>query len=266
MRPHDPTTSTPEAGTAACGLSARLLDRGPSAQRWVRALLGRPIRMLWPVDVTGGEHVPASGAAVLCPNHLSFFDSVLMMVAFDRPVHFIGKAEYLGSWKTRRLFPAMGMIPIDRDSGARATLALDAAGDVLRGGALLCIYPEGTRSRDGRLHRGHTGAARLAASVGCPLLPIGIVGTDLLQPPGARFPRLRRRCAVTVGEPLSAHRPGDATRSAARAATDEIMRRIAELTGQEYVAQYATKVGATGKTTSARRRVGPAASPVPVPT
>lgn len=206
-----------------------------------RALLRRPIRLLWPVEVTGAEHLPA-GAAILCPNHLSFFDSVLMMLTFDRPVHLIGKAEYLDSWKTRRLFPAMGMIPIDRDSGARAMIALDAAAAVLRDGALLCIYPEGTRSRDGRLHRGYTGAARLAATVGCPLLPIGIVGTAELQPPGARFPRLRRRCAIAVGHPLTPDASTGAPRRTARSITDELMHRIAGLSGQEYVAHYAARV------------------------
>ncbi len=198
------------------------------------------MRLLWPVELSGIEHVPSSGPAILCPNHLSFFDSVFMMLCFDRPVYFIGKSEYLTSWTTRRLFPALGMIPIDRDSGTRAMVALDTAAAVLHEGAVLCIYPEGTRSRDGHLHRGYTGAARLAASVGCPLVPVGIRGTAELQPPGARLPRMRRRCAIAVGAPL-ADTGGEPRKSAARSVTDELMRRIASLSGQEYVAHYSAR-------------------------
>ena len=210
-------------------------------QRWARRALRRPLRLLWPVEVADAHRIPAEGAAVLCPNHLSFFDSVLMALSFDRPVHFIGKAEYLETWWSRWLFPAMGMIPIDRGNGAKAMIALDAAAGVLHDGGLLCIYPEGTRSRDGRLHRGHTGAARLAGSVGCPLVPIGIVGSAEVQPPGAVLPRLRRRCSVAVGEPVVADESVESPRRAARAAIDEVMRRVAALSGQEYVPYYASR-------------------------
>ena len=193
---------------------------------------------------------------MLCPNHLSFFDSVLMMMSFDRPVYFIGKADYLDSWKTRRLFPALGMIPIDRDSGARAMVALDAAAEVLRDGALLCVYPEGTRSRDGRLHRGYTGAARVATAAGCPILPVGIVGTDTIQPPGARVPRVRKRCSISIGAPLDAGSvEPENRRNIARALTDELMERIAVLSGQEYVAQYSAR-SPRPATAPKRRRVG----------
>lgn len=210
-------------------------------QRVARALLRKPAKLLWPVDVSGAHRVPSEGAAVLCPNHLSFFDSVLMMLTFDRPVYFIGKSDYLQRGLTRRLFPAMGMIPVDRDNGAKAMVALDAASAVLEQGALLCVYPEGTRSRDGYLHRGHTGAARLALSAGCPLLPIGIRGTNAIQPPGALLPRLRRRCAVAVGEPVLADTSAASRRLAARDAIDEVMRRVAALSGQQYVSAYASR-------------------------
>lgn len=215
---------------------------GPPLQRWTRAMLRRPVRWLWPVTVSNAEHVPSDGAAILCPNHLSFFDSVLMMLTFDRPIYFIGKSEYLDSWKTRRLLPAMGMIPIDRDCGPRAMIALDAAAEVLHSGALLCIYPEGTRSRDGRLYRGYTGAARLAATVGCPIVPVGINGTADIQPPGTRVPRVRQCCSLTIGRPLSAVAGGENRRASARTTTDELMRRIAELTGQVYVPHHAQRV------------------------
>ena len=208
----------------------------------MRAVLRWPVRCLWPVAVSNAEQVPADGAAILCPNHLSFFDSVLMLLMFDRPIYFIGKSEYLDSWKTRRLLPALGMIPIDRDCGPRAMIALDAAAEVLHDGALLCIYPEGTRSRDGRLYRGYTGAARLAATVGCPIVPIGIKGTAEIQPPGTRVPRVRQRCSVIIGERLPSITSGENRRAGVRATTDELMRRIAELSGQEYVPHHAQRV------------------------
>ena len=121
-------------------------------------------------------------------------------------------------------------------------LALDAAADVLRDGALLCVYPEGTRSRDGRLHRGYVGAARVATAVGCPILPVGIVGTDTIQPPGARMPRLRKRCSISIGAPLDASSvEPESRRNIARALTDELMERIAVLSGQTYVAVYSSR-------------------------
>ena len=222
--------------------TSRGRSRGPVLQRAARAALGAPVRRLWPCTRSGFESVPETGPAVLCPNHLSFFDSVLMMMSFDRPVYFIGKADYLDSWKTRWLFPALGMIPIDRDSGSRAMVALDAAADVLRDGALLCVYPEGTRSRDGDLHRGYTGAARVATTVGCPILPVGIVGTLDIQPPGTSLPRPRRACSVSIGAPLVAVAAEiDSRRNSARAITNELMERIAELSGQRYVAEYSVR-------------------------
>jgi 1-acyl-sn-glycerol-3-phosphate acyltransferase len=194
------------------------------------------------MTLTGSESLPDQGPAVLCPNHLSFFDSVVMMFGLDRPVHFIGKSDYLDSWKTRRLFPAMGMIPIDRDNGTKAMLALDAAADVLRDGALLVVYPEGTRSRDGHLHRGYIGAARLAMSVGCPIIPVGIRGTSEIQPTGARLPSAGLPCSIALGSPLTATdvEPNN-RRSAARALTNQLMERIAELSGQHYVPHYSQR-------------------------
>jgi 1-acyl-sn-glycerol-3-phosphate acyltransferase len=245
--------------------------RGPVLQRAVRFLLRAPVRRLWPSTLSGFDAVPQAGPAVLCANHLSFFDSVLMMMTLDRPVHFIGKADYLDSWKTRRLFPAMGMIPIDRDSGTRAMVALDAAAEVLRDGGLVCVFPEGTRSRDGHLHRGHIGAARVAITVGCPILPVGIVGTREIQPPGTRLPRPWRACSISIGAPLVATDIENSRRSAARALTDTLMERIAELSGQQYVAEYSARaprgVARTHRAGPERPRVrfGPLGSRNPVP-
>jgi 1-acyl-sn-glycerol-3-phosphate acyltransferase len=220
-------------------------ERGPVAQRVARRLLGPPARLLWPMRLDGYDAVPSMGPAILCANHLSFIDSVVLMLTLERPVHFVGKADYLDSWTTRRLFPAMGMIPIDRNNGARAMVALDAAADVLARGGLLGVFPEGTRSRDGLLHKGYTGAARLAVATGCPILPVGITGTDLIQPPGARLPRPRKRCTVSIGSQIHATsaetsgRVGD--RIGVRALTDHVMREIGVLSGQTYVARYAPR-------------------------
>ena len=228
--------------------------RGPVLQRVARALLRAPVRRLWPWALSGFESVPDDGPAVLCANHLSFFDSVLMMMTLERPVYFIGKADYLNSWQTRRLFPALGMIPIDRDNGTRAMLALDAAAQVLRDGALLCVFPEGTRSRDGHLHRGYIGAARVAITVGCPILPVGIVGTREIQPPGARLPRPGRPCSISIGAPLvPTSVEVNSRRSAARALTNELMERIAELSGQQYVAEHSSRAPRVEPTTHRSR-------------
>jgi 1-acyl-sn-glycerol-3-phosphate acyltransferase len=217
-------------------------ERGPVAQRVARRLLAPPAKLLWPMRLHGYDAVPIDGPAILCANHLSFIDSVVLMLTLDRPVHFVGKAEYLDSWRTRHLFPAMGMIPIDRNNGARAMVALDAAAGVLARGGLLGVFPEGTRSRDGLLHKGYTGAARLAVAAGCPILPVGITGTDQIQPPGARLPRPRKRCTVSIGSQIpapSAEAGGD--RAGVRALTDHVMHEIGVLSGQTYVARYAPR-------------------------
>ena len=147
-----------------------------------------------------------TGPAILCPNHISFLDSAFLMLTLPRNISFVGKAEYMDSWKTKYVFPAMGMIPIDRSGGEKSQSALDAAAEVLRRGELFGIFPEGTRSRDGRLHKGRTGAARLALEVGCPIYPVGITGTDEIQPPGAKAPKPFRSCSITIGRPVRPER------------------------------------------------------------
>jgi 1-acyl-sn-glycerol-3-phosphate acyltransferase len=213
-----------------------------------RAVLRPLFKAAWRIGVAGLDRLPSNGPAILCPNHTSVIDSFILPAVLPRRITFVGKAEYLDSWKTRYLLPALGMIPIDRSGGDASRRALDAAADVLDRGELFGIYPEGTRSRDGVLHKGRTGAARLALRTGAPLVPVGIVGTRDIQPPGARFPRLLRRCEIRVGAPIDAARYGDAgeDRLALRKITDELMFEIRELSGQDYVDEYAGSGGSGG--------------------
>ena len=216
-------------------------------QRRVRKV-GRPVSSrLWNLELSGYERLPAEGPAILCPNHISFLDSAFLMLTVPRNISFVGKAEYMDSWKTKYLFPAMGMIPIDRSGGDKSTAALDAAEEVLRRGELFGIFPEGTRSRNGNLHKGRTGAARLAMKLDCPIFPVGIVGTDAIQPPDAKLPKLFGGCKISIGRPIvpARYRGRGAEHIAWRSMIDEVMYEIRELTGQTYVNTYA---GATAET------------------
>ena len=204
----------------------------------------RPIsKVLWRFRLEGFENIPDDGPAILCPNHVSFLDSAFTMLHAGRNVSFVGKAEYLDDWKTRKLFPMLGMIPIDRSGGEKSSSALDTAEQVLRRGELFGIFPEGTRSRDGMLYKGHTGAARLALKTGCPILPVGIVGTREIQPPDKVMPKFFREVTMRVGRRLDLSRYADREHDhmVLREITDELMFEIRELTGQEYRNVYATK-------------------------
>jgi 1-acyl-sn-glycerol-3-phosphate acyltransferase len=206
--------------------------------------VARPVAdHLWTINREGFERLPVEGPAILAPNHISFLDSAFLMLSVERNISFVGKAEYMDSWKTKYLFPAMGMIPIDRGGGKKSLLALEVAEDVLNRGELFGIFPEGTRSRDGYLYRGRTGVARLAMKVGCPIFPVGVIGTDKIQPPDAKLPKLRRECTIRIGRPLKMDRYRDRPdqRLALRQITDELMYEIRELTGQEYRNVYAGK-------------------------
>lgn len=209
-------------------------------QRRVKRVVRPLLKTLWRVRVEGLDRVPAEGPAVLCPNHLAAIDSFFLPVALDRDVIFVGKSEYLDDWKTSRLFPALGMIPIDRRGGDHATAALDAARTVLKGGGLFAIYPEGTRSRTGRLHRGHIGAARLAVETGARIIPVGLVGTAAIQPINSTLPRPLLQVTIRFGEPITVDRYrsrlGDHT--VYRQLIDEVMFEIRQLTGQEYDSHY----------------------------
>ena len=170
-------------------LPAKVFAGAGASQERLRRVLNPLSRRLWKMNIEGLENIPTDGPAIICPNHISFFDSVFVMTFVGRNISFVGKAEYMGSWKTRVAFPLLGMIPIDRSGGERSQAALDAASAVLRRRELFVIYPEGTRSRDGYLYRGRTGAARLALDTGCPIFPVGIVGTAEIQRPDAKLPR-----------------------------------------------------------------------------
>jgi 1-acyl-sn-glycerol-3-phosphate acyltransferase len=212
-------------------------------------------KKLWKFHLEGFDRLPKEGPAILCPNHISFLDSAFLMLQVFRNISFVGKAEYMDSWKTKYLFPAMGMIPIDRAGGDKSQAALDTAERVLRRGELFGIFPEGTRSRDGDLYKGRTGAARLAMKVGCPIFPVGVVGTREIQPPDAKFPKLRLECTIKIGRPINVARYANRSEDqhlVLRQITDELMFEIRELTGQNYRNVYAGKTAETEPTIAAK--------------
>ncbi len=208
-----------------------------------RAVLSPVFKTLWKVTTTGLDHVPTTGGAIFCPNHTSVIDSFFLPLVLPRRITFVGKAEYMDSWKTKHIVPAIGMIPIDRTGGDAAERALNTAARVLESGEFFGIYPEGTRARDGKLHRGRTGAARLALRTGAPIIPVGIKGTRDIQPPDAKLPRPFKRAEVRFGRPIEVGRYVDRAddRMVPRQIIDEVMYEIRELTGQDYVDEYASK-------------------------
>ena len=220
----------------ATSIAATLDDvqDAPTLRRAAQAMLRSVGQRVWRLEVENPASVPHHGGAIVAANHISFFDSIALMMATPRCVSFVGKSEYLSSWKTRRLFPALGMIPIDRASSFRSWDALEIAARVLRAGGVFAIYPEGTRSRDGRLHRGRSGVGQLAVVTGAPVIPVGIVGTDAIQPPGARVPRPFRQAVVRFGRPIVATDYKGSRRERRRRITADVMSAIRELSGQEY--------------------------------
>lgn len=205
-------------------------------------VLTPPFRFGWNIVTTGLEHLPA-GPAIVCPNHTSVLDSFFLPIVLGRRITYVGKAEYMDDWKTKYLFPALGMIPIDRSGGNASQAALDAAAGVLQKGELFGIYPEGTRSRDGRLYRGHTGPARLALRTGAPIVPVGIRGARTIMPPEAKYPKPFMPLAIEFGRPIEVgrYRDREGDHLALRQIIDEVMYEIRRLSGQDYVDSYATK-------------------------
>jgi len=205
------------------------------------------MRLAWRPTVTGLEHVPRSGPAILASNHLSMVDSPLLGAICPRPLYFLAKNDYfvrpgLFGAAMRTVLEGLNQIPVDRSGGRASLLALDAAVPVLRAGNALGIHPEGTRSPDGRLYRGRPGVARLALDTDATIVPIGLIGTERIHPIGARLPRLGR-VEVRIGPPLdlSPWQGQPVTSKVLREVTDRLMREIQKLTEQEYVVRYARR-------------------------
>lgn len=217
---------------------------------WVlkRIMVGPLLRVLFRPWVRGIENIPEKGGAIIAGNHLSFMDSIFIPLVAPRPVVYLAKKDYftgpgLKGRLVRSFFLATNQLPMDRGGGSGSEASLKAGLKVLGDGKLLGIYPEGTRSPDGRLYRGRTGVARLVLEAKCPVIPVALIGTDKVQPLGRTIPSLRR-VGVVFGKPLDFSRyanvPED--RFLLRSLTDEIMYEILRLSGQEYVDAYASTV------------------------
>jgi 1-acyl-sn-glycerol-3-phosphate acyltransferase len=213
-------------------------------------LLGPMLRLLFRPRIEGLERIPEEGAAIVAGNHLSFSDHFLMPAILRRRITFLAKAEYftgpgLKGRLTAAFFRSIGQIPVDRSGRGAGRAAVEEGVRVLRRGELLGIYPEGTRSHDGRLYKGRVGVAAMALRTGVPVVPCAMLGTFELQPPGRRLPRLGR-VTIRFGEPLDFSRFAgmEEERTVLRAATDEIMNAILRLSGQEYVDMYAPEAKA----------------------
>ncbi|MBM7751910.1 1-acyl-sn-glycerol-3-phosphate acyltransferase [Microbacterium laevaniformans] len=209
--------------------------------RWVVAPLAR---LLYRPRIEGRKNFPRKGAVILASNHLSFIDSFVIPMAAPRPVRFLAKSSYfdgpgLKGWFSRQFFYAVGAFPVQRGAGQAALDALEQQRRMLEAGWSTALYPEGTRSLDGRLYKGRTGVAFLALQTGAPVIPVGLVATNEIMPVGAKFPRLRPRVTVRFGEPLDLSHHGSADSGRARRqATDEIMAAIHALSGQELANAY----------------------------
>lgn len=214
-------------------------------------LTGTPIlKAAYRPWIRGKENIPQSGPAILASNHNAVWDSVFLPMMIDREVVFMGKADYftgtgLKGWATKEFMRAVGTIPVDRSGGRASEAALKAGLKRLGEGELFGIYPEGTRSPDGRLYRGKTGVARLALLSGAPVIPVAMIGTHAAQPIGQKIPS-RTNIGMVIGEPLdfSRYKGLDKDRYVLRAITDEIMYNLMLLSGQEYVDLYAADVKA----------------------
>ncbi len=213
--------------------------------KWIA--IGPVLRVIFRTEVEGAENVPDEGAAILASNHLSYADWLFMPLTLSRRVTFVAKAEYFTSpglkgWVQRKFFSGAGQVPIDRSGASAAEGALSSARKILEEGDLFGIYPEGTRSHDGRLYRGKTGVARLALETRVPVIPVAVLRTDVVAPPGKKFGTFTRP-GVRFGKPLdfSRYEGMENDRYILRSITDEIMYEIMRLSGQEYVDKYATR-------------------------
>jgi len=208
-----------------------------------RAFLAPIVRMIWRPTILGTENVPRQGAVLLASNHLSFIDSIVITLVAPRSVSFLAKSDYftgtgLKGWLSRSFFTGIGAIAVERGGGSAAQDALDSGLGVLEEGGAFAIYPEGTRSRDGRLYRGRTGVAWLALKSNAVLVPVALTGTQNLQPIGSK--RLRVvPVTVQFGEPIALAGHGEATSGRARrSVTDEVMTAIQRMSGQSLAGEY----------------------------
>lgn len=215
-------------------------------------LLGPLLSVLGRPKVEGLEHVPSSGPVILASNHLAVMDSFYLPLVVRRRITFLAKSEYftgtgLKGWFKRWFFTAVGQVPIDRTNADAAQAALETAERLLRQGKLMGMYPEGTRSPDGRLYKGKTGLARLALHTGVPVIPVAMIGTNVVNPPGTNMLRFGR-VTVRFGKPMDFSRfDGMAgNRFIERAVTDEVIYELMQLSGQEYVDIYAASVKERG--------------------
>ncbi|WP_395243598.1 lysophospholipid acyltransferase family protein [Agromyces sp. MMS24-K17] len=226
----------------ATGVPAPLQPQG-ATYHIGRALLRPLVLLLWRPRIEGSKHVPKKGAVIFASNHLSFIDSIVIPISAPRPIRFLAKSSYfdgkgLKGWISRTFFHAIGAVAVERGAGAAAQAALDQGRRILDGGEAFAVYPEGTRSLDGRLYRGRTGVAWLALTTGATVVPVGLIGTQEIQPVGAKLPRIRP-VTVRFGEPLDLSHHGAATSGKARrTATDEIMAAIHALSEQELADAY----------------------------
>lgn len=200
-------------------------------------------RLIFRPRILGRENIPKTGRVILASNHLSFVDSLVIPLTAPRRVQFLAKSTYFtgtgfSGWVSRTFFTSIGAVGVERGAGQAAQDALDAGRHILEADSAFAIYPEGTRSLDGRLYKGRTGVAWLALTTGAVVVPVGLIGTQEIQPVGAKFPRIRK-VTVAFGEPIdvSGHGTADSGR-ARRKATDEIMTAIHSLTGQELANSY----------------------------
>ncbi|QVQ53224.1 1-acyl-sn-glycerol-3-phosphate acyltransferase [Spiractinospora alimapuensis] len=217
----------------------------------VKAILGPVLAVLWQPRAEGVENVPRRGPAIMVCNHLSFADHFFGPLPLPRKIIFLAKSDYftgkgVKGFFTRMFFSGVGQLPIDRSGGRASEASLRSGLKVLSRGQLLGIYPEGTRSPDGRLYRGKTGAARMILSAQVPVIPMAMINADKIMPPGKTVPKLGIRPIVKFGEPLdfSRYRGMENDRMVLRAVTDEVMYALMELSGQEYVDRYAQSVKA----------------------
>ena len=215
--------------------------------------LGPIARRRFNPTVEGLENIPRKGGAIIAANHLAVIDDALLPMTCPRMIHFMGKAEYFegkgikGRFK-KWWFTSVGVFPVDRSGGSKSLGALNHAKEILEDGHLFGIHVEGTRSPDGRLYRGHTGAARLAFETGCPIIPTAIIGSRDLQKPGQVIPN-KGKSKVIYGAPIPVERKDaqDVTHEELRELTDGVVRAIAQMSGQEYVDEYAQTVKARMK-------------------